>query len=87
MPRSISQNFCCQCPCPHSEPQPPPAFAGDPPTLAGRSVSVSYVSLVLPLGPNAHTTLCAPSKSGVSVSPSPVEVLQSNPASLQSLIL
>ena len=28
-----------------------------------------------------------PPKSGVSVSPSPVEVLQSNPASLQSLIL
>ena len=44
-------------------------------------------SLLLPLGPQAHTTLCVPSKSGVSVSPSPVEVLQSNPASLQSLIL
>ena len=44
-------------------------------------------SLLLPLGPDAHTTLCVPSKSGVSVSPSPVEVLQSNPASLQSLIL
>ena len=40
-----------------------------------------------PLGPVVHTTLCVPSKSGVSVSPSPVEVLQSNPASLQSLIL
>ena len=24
MPRSTSQNFCCQCPCPHSETQPPP---------------------------------------------------------------
>ena len=34
-----------------------------------------------------HTTLCVPSKSGVSVSPNPVEVLQSNPTSLQSLIL
>ena len=44
-------------------------------------------SLLLPLGPDAHTTLCVPSKSGVSVSPSPVEVLQSNPASPQSLIL
>ena len=32
-------------------------------------------SLLLPLGPNAHTTLCVPSKSGVSVSPNPVEVL------------
>ena len=26
-------------------------------------------SLLLPLGPDAHTTLCVPSKSGVSVSP------------------
>ena len=42
MPKSTSQNFCCQCPCPCSEPQPPPASAGDPPTLAGRSGSVSY---------------------------------------------
>ena len=23
MPRSTSQSFCCQCPCPRSEPQPP----------------------------------------------------------------
>ena len=44
-------------------------------------------SLLLPLGPDVYTTSCAPSKSGVSLSPSPVEVLQSNPASLQSLIL
>ena len=42
MPRSTWQNFCCQCPCPHSEPLPPPTSAGDPPTLAGRSGSVSY---------------------------------------------
>ena len=44
-------------------------------------------SLLLPLCPDAHTILCVPSKSGVSVSPSPVEVLQSNPTNLQSLIL
>ena len=65
----------------------PPLQEPPPPTLAGRSGSVSMVSLLLPLGPDAHTTLCVPSKSGVSVSPSPVEVLQSNTASLQSLIL
>ena len=34
-----------------------------------------------------HTTLCVPSNCGVSVSPSPVEVLQSIPSRLQSLIL
>ena len=44
-------------------------------------------SLLLPLGPDAHTTLCVPSKSRVSVSPSPVEVLKSNHTSLQNLIL
>ena len=44
-------------------------------------------SLLLPLCPDVHTTLCVTSKSGVSVSLSPVKVLQSNPASLQSLIL
>ena len=43
-------------------------------------------SLLLLLGPDVHTTLCVPSKTGVSVSPSPVEVLQSNLTSLQSLI-
>ena len=69
------------------EPQLPPTSAGDPPTLAGRSGQSRMGSLLLPLGPDAHTTLCVPSKNGVSVSPSPVEVLQSNPASLQSLIL
>ena len=44
-------------------------------------------SLRLPLGPDAHTTLCVSCRSGVSVSPSPVKVLQSNPTSLQGLIL
>ena len=39
------------------------------------------------MGPGAHTTLCVPSKSGVSVFPSPVEVLQSNLTSLQILTL
>ena len=35
-------DFCCHCLCPHSETQPPPASVGEPPTLAGRSGSVSY---------------------------------------------
>ena len=58
MPRSTSQNFCCQCPCPHSETQTPPASAGDPPTLAGRSGSVSCgVTAPSPWVP-MHTLLC-----------------------------
>ena len=44
-------------------------------------------SLLLPLGPDVHTTLCVPSRNGVSVSPSAVQVLQSIPASRQILIL
>ena len=69
-----------------------PASAGDPPTLAGRSGSVSP-GVTAPSPGSwcahyfAHTTLCVPSKSGVSFSPSSVKVLQSNPSSLQSLIL
>ena len=86
MPRSTSQNFCCQCPCPHSETQPPPAFAGDPPTLAGRSGSVSC-GVTAPFPGSWCAQYFVSSKSGVSVFPSPVKVLQSNPASLQSLIL
>ena len=84
---STSQNFCCQCPCPHIETDPPPTSEGDFLTLAGKSGSVSIGSLLLPLSPHTHTILCVPSKSGLSVSPSPVEVLQSNITSLQSLIL
>ena len=67
--------------------QPPPASAGDPPTIAGRSGSVSCgVTALTPGSRCAHYFVCA-LQSGVSVSPSPVKVLQSNPASLQSLIL
>ena len=39
------------------------------------------------LGHSAHETLCAPSKSGVSVSPSPVELLHSCSTGLQSQML
>ena len=86
---STSQNFCCQCPCPHGEPQPPPPphLSGDPPTLAGRSGSVSPGVTAPSSGSRCTHYFVVPSKSEVSVSHSPVEVLQSNPASLQSLIL
>ena len=86
-PRSTSQNFCCQCPCPRGKPQPPPTSAGDPPTLAGRSGSVSYgVTAPSPGSGCAHYFVCALQEWSL-CSPSPVEVLQSNPTSLQSLIL
>ena len=58
MPRSTSQNFCCQCPCPCSEPQPLPASAGDSPTLAGRSSSVSCGVTAPSPWVLMHTLLC-----------------------------
>ena len=39
------------------------------------------------LAPSVHEIFCAPSKSGVSVSPSPVELLHSCPSGLQSQML
>ena len=37
---STTQNFCCQCPCPHGETELPPASAGDLPTLADVSLKI-----------------------------------------------
>ena len=83
MPRSTSQNFCCQCPCPHSKPQSPPASAGDPPTLAGRSGSVSCgVTAPSPGSRCIHYFVCALQEWGLCFPQS-----CRNPASLQSLIL
>ena len=73
----------------------PSVSQSHPPHLCRRPSNTSrwvWFSLLwghcsLSLGPDVHTTLCVPSKSGVSVSPNPVKVLQSNPASLQILIL
>ena len=63
----------------------PSASSEYAPALAGRFGSVSYVSLLLSSG--LHKTLCVLFKIGVSVSPSLIEGLQSNPTGLQSRIL
>ena len=85
--KSTSQNFCCQCPCPQGETQPPPASAGAPSTLAGRSGSVSHgVTSPSPGSQCTHYFLCAFQEWSL-FSPRTVKVLQSNPARLQSLIL
>ena len=68
---STSQNFCCQCPCPLGEPQPPPASAGDPPKLAGRSGSVSC-EVTDPSPPGAwcaHYFVCALQERSLCFSP------------------
>ena len=68
------------------KPQSPPVFPRDPPRAEGRSDLDSYKSCFA-LGPSAHESLCMPSKSGVSVSPSPVWLLCTNPAGPQYQML
>ena len=62
------------------------ACTGDPPTLAGRFASASCGSLLLFSGLGAHKILFVTFQTGVSVSPSPVEVLSSDPTGPQGQI-
>ena len=87
MPMNTPQYLYHQCSCPHSEPQPPSASLGGPPRPSGRSGPGSYEVTAFSLGPSVHETLCVSSKRGVSLSPSPVEFLQSSPTGLQSWML
>ena len=57
---SAARKYLPELPCPHGEAQPPPASAGDPPTLAGRSGSVSYgVTAPSPGSQCTHYFVCA----------------------------
>ena len=58
-----------------------PVFPGCPPRTAVRFDPDSYGDFAL--GPSARESLCAPFKNGVSVSPSPVELLRTSPTGLQ----
>ena len=77
---NIPQYLCHQCLCSQNEPQLPHTSPGD---LLDKNLSRSglgsYEVTTFALGPSKHKTLCAPSKSGISVSPSPVEHLCSRP--------
>ena len=84
---NTSQNCCCQCFCPLSEPQSLPASAKDPSILAGQSGPVFHGVTAFFPWVLSHMRLCAPSESGASTSPSPVEVLLSNPTCPQSQTL
>ena len=64
-----------------------PVSAGDPPVLAGGSNPGSYEVTAFPLGPGGHKILCVTTESGVSVCPSIVEFLESNPIGLHSQML
>ena len=87
---STLQNYYCHCLCPSSELHPPApchpptcAFSEDPPILADRSDPISYEVPAFSLGFGVHETLHTFSKSG---SPSPVELLSSNPTGHQNQI-
>ena len=67
----------------HSWSLPPQETLQDPQVgLARLSCSHCFA-----LGPSAHENLCVPSKSGVSISPSPAAFLHSSPTGLQSQML
>ena len=70
MPRVPFLAWCCWCPLPCGEPLLTPASTEDPPTLA---CSWGHCSFPLCLG--ACKILLVPSKTAVSVSPSPMQVL------------
>ena len=68
--------------CPHSEPQPTSAFAGDPPRLISRSDPDSYGIPALPWDP-VHIKPCVFPSRVESASPNPVVLLCWSPTGLQ----
>ena len=69
---------------PHNEPQLSPVFTGNPPRTPVISELDSYGAFALPWD-LVHT--CAPFKNGVSISSSPMELLNTSPIGLQCQIL
>ena len=69
------------------EPQLPPASPGYSLRPVGRPGPGSYQITAFVLGPGACEILCAPFKNEVSISPSPVGLLQLSPAGFQSQML
>ena len=85
-PRETFPDCCYQDHCPWAEPLLTHASTGDPPTPAGSFGSV-FCGVTAPfLSFGGHKVLFMPSKIGVSLSPSPMEVLLSNPTGLQGQI-
>ena len=78
------QNGCHQCLCPQGELQFPPASLGGSPRSAGGSDPGSFQTTASALGPRAYEILCAPFKSGISISHIPLGLLKVSPAGLQS---
>ena len=86
MPRGISQNCCCQWPCPHRKPLLTHTSPRDPPTLAGRSGSIPCGVTVPFLCVLVHERYCFCPPRVESLFLPVLEVLQSNPCGLQNQI-
>ena len=72
---------------PHNEPPSPHVFPGNSPRITGRANPDSCESFCFVLRPSAHENLCVPFKSGVCISPRPVELLSTSSAGPQYQML
>ena len=84
MGEGAPQNGCCQYLYPQGELQLPPASPGASPRSAGRSDPEFFQTTVSALGPTVREIVCAPFKSGVSISHSPLDHVKVSPSGLQS---
>ena len=87
MPMSTPQNYCRQCLCLHSEPQPPHASTGDPPVLAGRYGPGSHEVTTSFLGSWCVRYLVCALEEWSFCIPQSCEFLRSNSAGLQTQML
>ena len=87
MAEGASKNDCCQCLYSHSELQLPPAFPDDSWRSTYSSDPGSSQITAPDLGPRVCEILCAPFKSEISISPSPLGLAKVRPACLQSQML
>ena len=78
------QNGDCQRLCPQDELQLPPASLGGSLRSAGGCDPGFFQITASAMGPGMCEILCAPCKSGVSISHSPLALLKLSPAGLQS---
>ena len=79
-----SKNSCCQCLCPQCELHWPLASLGGSVRSAGRSDLGFFQITASSLGLGACEILCAPFKSGTSISHSPLPLPKVSPFELQS---
>ena len=82
MVEQAPQNDCCQCLCPQSELQFPPTSPGGSLRSAGGSDPGSFQITAIALHLGACEILCAPLKSGLSISHSPLALLKISLAAL-----